>query len=382
LNGWTLIAALLGCGLLIAGASSATAQEKKATGAQESLLSKSDKLADDDPKDTGPQTGQSHRKVYKIKLSEGQAYRIDMTSTEFDTYLRLENAAGKQVAFNDDIDAKNLNSRILYVAPKTGEYRIIATTFEPGKTGAFQLEVKPATDAEAVEARQQARINDFATSSPAEQKKLIAEFTKDLQSKGEKLTVKDAQVALQLAMMIDESDAAFTRETCKTFGKIFDGAAEKQLTVVSKILDQQVLKNIDKVGKEIEISGKTTDGKEFDLKNLKGKIVLVDFWATWCGPCVAEIPNIIEAHKKYHGKGFEVIGVSLDRGDDAIVKFVEARKLPWSSINVEDSKKLADKYGVNAIPHPILVDRDGRIVSMRARGPQLHAVLERLIDKK
>jgi thiol-disulfide isomerase/thioredoxin len=385
-RGTILAAFLLGWGcLLTSGLPAASAQGKQQGGKSEVVFSKADKLTADDEKDTNAETRNSHRKSYKVKLSEGQVYRIDLTSPDFDTYLRLENPAGKQVAFNDDVDTPNkiLDSRILYAAPKTGEYRIIVTTFEPAKTGAFNLEIKTLTGAEAEQARAQARIDAFPDASPAEQKKIITEFAKDLTAKGgDKLTIKDAQTAIQLAMSIDESEAAMTREACQSFGKIFEGASNKQLAVVGKILDQQVVRNLDKIGKDIEITGKTTDGKEFNLKDLKGKVVLVDFWATWCPPCVAEIPNIIEAHKKYNGKGFEIIGVSLDRSNDDITKFVEAKKVPWKSINIEDSKKLADKYGVNAIPHPILVGRDGRIVSLRARGPQLERLLDRLMSEK
>jgi thiol-disulfide isomerase/thioredoxin len=377
----TVALALASGWLLLAGAPGASAQPP---GRAALVFSKADKLAADDEKDTAAQTRQSHRKVYTIKLSEGQAYRIDLNSKDFDTFLRLETAAGKQVAFNDDIEPPaNLNSRILYVAPKNGEYRVIVTTFEAGKTGAFDLQVNSLAGAEAVQAHQQARIDRFPDSPVAEQKKVIAEVTKSLIAKGsDKLTLADAQQAIGLAMQIDETETALTRDACREFSKIFDGASNKQLAAVGKVLESQVLKNLDKIGTEIEITGKTTDGKEFDLRKLKGKVVLVDFWATWCGPCVAEIPNIIDAHKRYHGDGFEVIGVSLDRADGDIVKFVEARKLPWQSINIDDSKKLANRYGVNAIPHPILVGRDGRIVSMRARGPQLDRLLERLISEK
>jgi thiol-disulfide isomerase/thioredoxin len=368
-----------GC-LLAVGAPSAPAQPAQPAGKANVVFSKSDKLTDADEKDTGAQTRQSHRKLYKIKLTEGQVYRIDLSSSDFDTFLRLENAAGKQLAFNDDIDPKNLNSRILFIAPKTGEYRVIATTFEKGKTGAFDVEVKTLTGAEAAKAREQARFDRFADSPPAEQKKLLAEFTKGLTAKGgDNLTIQDAQRAVELAMQLDETDTDLNRQVCKDFGKVFEGASNKQLVVVGKILEQQVMKNLDKIGKEVEILGKTTDGTEFNLKNLKGKVVLVDFWATWCPPCVAEIPNIIEAYNTYHSKGFEVIGVSLDRANDDIVKFVKRENVPWASINIDDSKKLAEKYGVNAIPHPILVGRDGRIVSMRARGAQLDRLLTRLI---
>ena len=377
------VAFLLGWGCLLSVAAPvARAQEKKEPGKADLLLSKSEELTADDEKDTRPGTRKSYRKLYTIKLTEGMAYRIDLTSKDFDTILRLENAAGKQVAYNDDVDENITDSRILHVAVRTGEYQIIVTSYKPAKTGAFLLEVKQATAAEAAEARVQARLDAFAESPPAEQKKIVAEVTKDLLAKGGNLTIKDAQLAAQLAMQIDETDIDFARATCRSFAKIFEGASEKQLAGLSKYLEGTLLKNLDKIGQELEISGKTTEGKAFDLKDFKGKVVLVDFWATWCGPCVEEIPNIMDAYKKYRSKGFEVIGVSLDRDDDDIVKFVKERKVPWASINISDSEKLADKYGVNSIPYPILVGRDGRIVSMRARGPLLERLLERLVNEK
>ena len=371
----------LGC-LLTWGASPTPAQEKN--GKSEVILSKTESLTDKDEIDTGAATKKSHRKVYKIKMMEGTAYRIDMSGKEkgFDSFLRIENAAGKELAFNDDVGPGNLDSRLLFAPAKTGEYRIIATTFVPGQTGEFTLEVKTVTGAEAAQARLQTKIAGFADSTPAQQKQTIAEFTKSLVQKGDDLAIPDAQAAIQLAMLIDESEADFTRDTCKAFTKIFEGASNKQLAVVGKILEQQVLKSLEKIGKEIEITGKTIDGKDFDLKNFKGTVVLVDFWATWCGPCVAEVPNMVEAHKKFHGKGFEVIGVSLDKGDAEIVKFLDDRKLPWQSIGAEDGRKLAERYGVNAIPHPVLVGRDGRIVSTRARGPMLDRLLERYLAEK
>jgi len=90
------------------------------------------------------------------------------------------------------------------------------------------------------------------------------------------------------------------------------------------------------------------------------------------------------AYKKYHGKGFDIIGISLDRPDDdeKLSKFIENRKMPWPTINIEDSRKLADRYDVNAIPFPILVDANGRVVSIRARGPQLERLLEKMLGEK
>ena len=104
-------------------------------------------------------------------------------------------------------------------------------------------------------------------------------------------------------------------------------AKDQKITGVTRQFES-ALKNLDKVGKAFEITGKTIDGKEFDLKDLKGKVVLIDFWGTWCGPCVAEIPNIIRNYEKYHGKGFDVIGVSSDKQDDVVVQFLKAKGVP------------------------------------------------------
>jgi len=116
---------------------------------------------------------------------------------------------------------------------------------------------------------------------------------------------------------------------------------------------------------------------EDDPRHVAGKVVLIDFWATWCGPCVAEIPRVRDAYDRYHERGFEVVGISLDEDRDALEAFVAEKQIPWPIIldARNDAGGLAARYGINAIPTMILVGRDGTVVSTDARGPRLEELL-------
>ncbi len=133
-----------------------------------------------------------------------------------------------------------------------------------------------------------------------------------------------------------------------------------------------------------DFSEKDLEGKPLSIANYKGKVVLVDFWATWCGPCVSELPNVLKAYEKYHAKGFEIIGISLDSKEDALTKFIKTKNMTWPQYF--DGKgwanKLAGVYGVGSIPATYLLDGEGKIVAKNLRGPALEAELAKLLEKK
>ncbi|HRZ42306.1 MAG TPA: TlpA disulfide reductase family protein [Bacteroidales bacterium] len=126
-----------------------------------------------------------------------------------------------------------------------------------------------------------------------------------------------------------------------------------------------------------DIALPTPAGDTVRLSSLRGKVVLIDFWAGWCGPCRRENPNLVVVYNKYKDKGFEVYGVSLDRDRATWLKAIEDDKLPW--VTVSDLKYWqcapAQVYGVSSIPHQVLIDREGRIIAKNIRAHDLERIL-------
>ncbi len=130
-----------------------------------------------------------------------------------------------------------------------------------------------------------------------------------------------------------------------------------------------------------EISLANPNGQIVKLSSLRGKYVLIDFWAKWCGPCRRENPNVVKAYKRFKDKGFEVFGVSLDRNKEDWVKAIAEDGLTWT--HVSDLKyfesQAAKDYNINAIPFSILLDKTGKIIAKNLRGAALEKKLEEVV---
>ena len=135
-------------------------------------------------------------------------------------------------------------------------------------------------------------------------------------------------------------------------------------------------------GQPLEIKFQAVDGRHVDLSKMQGKVVLVDFWATWCGPCVGEIPHVKAAYEKYRAKGFEIVGISLDQDLARLQEFTKSQGMPWPLYfdGRGWSNVISSKYGIRGIPTMWLVDKSGNLADTNAR-ENLEGKIEKLLAK-
>jgi peroxiredoxin len=132
-----------------------------------------------------------------------------------------------------------------------------------------------------------------------------------------------------------------------------------------------------------EIKLEDADGNSFRLSDLKGKVVLIDFWASWCAPCRANNPKLLELYGKYKDKGFEILGVSIDNKKDTWQNAIRQDQLTWKQV-IDDKGWNAEStivYGVDAIPASFLLDKKGKIAAINMHGRQLEGKIKKLISQ-
>jgi peroxiredoxin len=215
----------------------------------------------------------------------------------------------------------------------------------------------------------------------------VEQLVKDVRAyiAGAPLDGKHLSVAFQTARTAEAAGlTALAGEAYREFAAAFAKSDDAAVVANAKKLEGAA-RLVTLPGNSMDIKGKLVDGSSFDLASLKGKTVLVDFWATWCGPCIAELPTVRDCYAKYHDRGFEVVGISLDNDKQRLDDFLKRESLPWPVLFSDDpqatgwSHPLAEFYGIMAIPRAILINKEGKVVALQARGEDLWDLLAKEI---
>jgi len=137
----------------------------------------------------------------------------------------------------------------------------------------------------------------------------------------------------------------------------------------------------DVMSKPLDLKFTAVDGKQVDLAQYRGKVVLIDFWATWCPSCVEEVPDVVATYKKYHDQGLEVLGVSLDQDKNAMLGFAKQNGMVWPQYFDGQGwdNAISSGFGVQEIPAMLLVGKDGKVVKPDGSGNLAHQVEKQLL---
>jgi thiol-disulfide isomerase/thioredoxin len=221
---------------------------------------------------------------------------------------------------------------------------------------------------------------------PKQEKRIQAEFTQAQATSTAKIKELIPQMGSHLValwatnFLPAEKEMASLEDIANRLAK----ARPNHPQVKQFVANLQRLQGVNKGAMAPEINLATPEGPNLALSSLRGKYVLIDFWASWCGPCRRENPNVVKTYAAYKDKGFEIYGVSLDQDREAWLKAIEKDQLVWK--HVSDLKYWssagAQAYQVNSIPQNFLLDKEGRILAKGLRGAALDQYLAQLFKDK
>jgi len=174
-------------------------------------------------------------------------------------------------------------------------------------------------------------------------------------------------------------DNAYALNVYRDMSKAFSGSKELQLAEFGKRLEG-VVRRLSLLGNKMQLEGELFSGKLFDFSIYEGKVVLVDFWATWRKPCLEELPKLKKIYDLYHDKGFDIIGVSCDYRREDVEKFAEEKKIPWAVVyGSRGPSPTVEYYGILTIPTMILIGKDGNVKQLNVSVDDLTKQLEKLL---
>ena len=180
---------------------------------------------------------------------------------------------------------------------------------------------------------------------------------------------------------VNRIDVEEREEHFQNFGGLFQKSSSRKLASYGKNLQGATESAMsDLVGKPLEIRGETGLGTPIDWASYRGKYVLVDFWATWCGPCMRAAPDIRAMYDRHNEQGFDVVGINLDRDPEALAKYLDKENPPWVNVVGKDAKALAEELSVRGIPTMLLVDKKGKVIAASHSVSEIAAALKKAME--
>jgi len=277
---------------------------------------------------------------------------------------------------SDDLYANvaQLRFQIISILDELGSKS--AVTREQAYLKQLSESTRPAAKLLLQRAKMQARLEKLDQEDPAAQQALIDEVAESLKTIPLEANNEEMQLALDVAMdigtVLERAHSTLTIPAYKKFAAVLADRNEEALNRVVQEINR-VISRLELPGKEMELQGTTLAGKPFDVKALRGKVVLVDFWGVWCKACVQELPQLQALYEFYHEKGLEVVGIDTEDERDVVTKFVVERRIPWTILFEEpketgEQNSLAAQYSVNAFPTMMLLDQTGKVVTVQTGG--------------
>lgn len=284
------------------------------------------------------------------------------------------------------VSATQVRLQVLSLLPQFGDNLAVAKRAK--LIDQLKHDERPAVKEIAAQIIFQERVRNLPQASDEEKNELISELSGRIQNAGMQ-NPQELQQAVSMAMnaaqMLERTGD--TEHAVAAYSMFAKNLKAKKIPQLDEMVEQveSTVRRLSLPGNVMEVSGTTVDGQPFSVENWRGKVVLVDFWATWCGPCIAELPNVKSLYDAYHDKGFEVVGISLDDDEQALVQFLKDREIAWTTLfpAKEDERgwenPIARHYGVSGIPTAILLDKEGKVVDLNARGERLAESLAELL---
>ncbi|MEX0331213.1 MAG: TlpA family protein disulfide reductase [Puniceicoccaceae bacterium] len=241
--------------------------------------------------------------------------------------------------------------------------------------------------------------------APARELKAAMQTILSMYRSGETDAVEYAKYLNELDTLYDKIDAGMQQERFSVLifkGMVYQNilddlpaARQEYERILSDFTDTELIAKVEKLVAQIDmleslqvggvfpdLSFSDLEGKAISLADYKGKVVLIDFWATWCPPCIAELPHLLETYQEFNDSGFEIIGISLDKDKEKLESFIAENKMDWPQYY--DGKgwdnELSNKYAVSSIPTTYLIGPEGKIIAKDLRGDDLEKAVSQAVE--